>query len=241
MEKKAVEIAKGYEKLPLQDRIDVIARTFGCTTGKIETSPCRGKWRGTSDISIRFDNGASLCIGNYRTPKAKTFKVQSECVNAVLVRYNPEIVQATKEAAIPALLRREEKDNAIAAEKGLKPYTVLNVELYDGTDDQSSGYIGWYYATLAVDGKICTHIETGLHFGIMGGKVSDTPTREDYFTAGALKEDQVDYVMNNVGFSSASGLYSLPLEVPRHHGGQHFGLRRGDHRPVGRQGDGQPL
>mgnify|MGYP007025253275 CR=1 FL=1 len=41
LEKKAVEIAKGYEKLPLQDRIDVIARTFGCTTGKIETSPCR--------------------------------------------------------------------------------------------------------------------------------------------------------------------------------------------------------
>ena len=105
LEKKAVEIAKGYEKLPLQDRIDVIARTFGCTTGKIETSPCRGKWRGTSDISIRFDNGASMAIGNYRTPKAKTVKVQSECVNAVLVRYNPEIVQATKEAAIPALLR----------------------------------------------------------------------------------------------------------------------------------------
>ena len=41
--------------------------------------------------------------------------------------------------------------------------------------------------------------------------MSDTPTREDYFTAGALKEDQVDYVMNNVGFSSTSDLYSLPL------------------------------
>ena len=105
LEKKAVEIAKGYENLPLQDRIDVIARTFGCTTGKIETSPCRGKWRGTSDISIRFDNGASLCIGNYRTPKAKTVRVQSECVNAVLVRYNPEIVQATKEAAMGFTLR----------------------------------------------------------------------------------------------------------------------------------------
>ena len=35
LEKKAVEIAKRYEKLPLQERIDVIARTFGCTTGKI--------------------------------------------------------------------------------------------------------------------------------------------------------------------------------------------------------------
>ena len=191
LEKKAVEIAKGYEKLPLQERIDVIARTFGCTTGKIETSPCRGKWRGTSDISIRFDNGASLAIGNYRTPKAKTVKVQSECVNAVLVRYNPEIVQATKEAAVAALLRKEVKDNAIAAQRGLKPYTFLNVELHDGAGGKS-GYMGWYYVTLAVDGKICTHLETGLAHDIASGKVSDTPTREDYFTAGALKEDQVD-------------------------------------------------
>ena len=210
LEKKAVEIAKGYENLPLQDRIDVIARTFGCTTGKIETSPCRGKWRGTSDISIRFDNGTSLAIGNYRTPKAKTVKVQSECVNAVLVRYNPEIVQATKEAAVAALLRKEEKDNAIAAQKGLKPYTFLNVELHDGADGKG-GYMGWYYVTLAVDGKICTHLETGLAHDIASGKVSDTPTRENYFTAGALKDDQVDYVMNNVGFSSTSDLYSLPL------------------------------
>ena len=65
--------------------------------------------------------------------------------------------------------------------------------------------------TLAVDGKICTHLETGLAHDIASGKVSDTPTRENYFTAGTLKEDQVDYVMNNVGFSSTSDLYSLPL------------------------------
>ena len=46
---------------------------------------------------------------------------------------------------------------------------------------------------------------------IADGKVSDTPTRADYFTAGALKETDVDYVFNNVGFSSASTLYALPL------------------------------
>ena len=100
--------------------------------------------------------------------------MQSECVNAVLVRYNPEIVQETKEASIDALRRREAKDNEIAAQKGLKPYTLLNVELNDGADPRSSGYIGWYYVTLAVDGKICTHIETGLAHGIADGKVSDT-------------------------------------------------------------------
>ena len=35
--------------------------------------------------------------------------------------------------------------------------------------------MGWYYVTLAVDGKICTHLETGLNYDIADGKVSDTP------------------------------------------------------------------
>ena len=211
LQKKAVEIADRYKDLPLQGKIDIIAQAFGCKTGEIRTSPCTGKWRGISDMSIHFDNGASLFIGNHLTPKAKTVKVQTECVNSALVRYNPEIVQATKEAALPVLLQREAKDNEIAAQKGLKPYTLLNVEFNDGADEQTGGYIGWYYVTLAVDGKICTHLETGLSHDIADGKVSDTPTRADYFTAGALKETDVDYVFNNVGFSSASTLYALPL------------------------------
>ena len=87
-----MEIADRYKDLPLQGKIDIMAQAFGCKTGEIRTSPCTGKWRGTSDMSIHFDNGASLFIGNHLTPKAKTVKVQTECVNSALVRYNPEIV-----------------------------------------------------------------------------------------------------------------------------------------------------
>ena len=228
LQKKAAEIAQKYESLPMQDRIGIIAQTFGCTSGKIETSPCSGKWRGTSDISIRFDNGASLGIGNDLTPKAKTAKVQNELVNATLLRYNPEIVAAAKEAALAALRAREVKDNEIAAQKGLKPYTLLNVELHDGADSKS-GYMGWYYVTLVVDGKIHSHLETGLAYDIAGGKVSETPSKRSYYTAGALKEAEVDYVFNNVGFSSTSDLYSLPIsaevreraERPLRSGAQH--------------------
>ena len=211
LQEKALEIADRYKDLPLQAKIDVIAQAFGCKTGEIHTSPCTGKWRGTSDMTIRFDNGASLFIGKHLTPKAKTVKVQTECVNRTLVQYNPEIVKATKEAALPALLQREAKDNEIAAQKGLKPYALLNVEFNEGADEKTGGYIGWYYVTLAVDGKICTHLETGLNHDIASGKVSDTPTRADYYPAGALKEADVDYVLNNVGFSSASTLYTVPL------------------------------
>ena len=211
LQKKAAEIAEKYESLPMSDKIGIIAQAFGCTSGTIETSPCSGKWRGTSDVSIRFDNDTSLFIGNQRTPQAKTVKVQNELINAALARYNPEIVAATKETALAALRKREIRDNEIAAQKGLKPYTLLNVEFNDGADGKGGGYRGWYYVTLAVDGKICAHLESGLAHEIAFGEVSEAPTRETYFTAGALKDADVDYVFNNVGFSSSSDLYSLPI------------------------------
>lgn len=50
-----------------------------------------------------------------------------------------------------------------------------------------------------------------MNHDIASGSVSPTPTRENYYAAGALKESDVDYVFNNVGFSSASDLYSLHL------------------------------
>lgn len=211
LQKRALEIVDQYEGLTLQGKIDVIAQAFGCKTGEIRTSPCTGSWRGTSDMSIYFDNGSRLFIGNHLTPKTKTIKIRKEFVDRTLVQYNREIIQAKKKVALPMLLRREIKDNEIAAQKGLKPYTLLDVELCDGSDEQISGYIGWYYVTLVVDGKIFAHLETGLNYDIANGKVSATPSRTDYFIAGALKETEVDYVFNNVGFSSASTLYKLPL------------------------------
>ena len=240
LQQKAVEIAKGYEKLPMQDRIGIIAQVFGSTSGKIKTSPCTGKWRGTSDISIKFDNGTSLFIGNHGTPQAKTAKVQNECVNSALVRYNPEIISATKEAAIAALRARETKDNEIATQKGLKPYTLLNVEFNDGTDEKSSDHMGWYYVTLAVGGEIHSHIETGLNYDISGGKVSETPTRENYFTAGALKESDVDYVFNNVGFSSTSDLYSLPISEEVRERAEKTLAERGEAQPAAEPGQETP-
>lgn len=50
-----------------------------------------------------------------------------------------------KAVALAALRKREVVDNAIATQKGAKPYIVLNVELCDGVSDEngSSSYIGW--------------------------------------------------------------------------------------------------
>ena len=213
LQEKAAEIFKKYENLSMQDKIGIIAQAFGCTSGEIKTSPCYGKWRGTSDISIRFDNGTSLFLGNHMTPQAKTVRVQKEHVNSTLLWYNPEIVAATKEIALAALRKREIADNAIAKQKGKKPYTLLNVEFNNGASDNSGGYMGWYYVTLAVDGKIHAHLDSKLSAEIATGKVSENPTQYRCFAAGPLKvvDANADYVFNNVGFCSTSTRYSLPL------------------------------
>ena len=148
MQNKGFAIAERYDKKPLQEKINIIAETFGCKTGAIKTSPCTGKWRGTSDISLVFDNGCSLFIGNRRTAQAKTARVQNEYVGNTLAQYHPEIVQELKELATPGLLKREEKDNAVANKKGLKPYVFLNVELNDGSDQASGAYIMVDFLTL---------------------------------------------------------------------------------------------
>lgn len=208
LQKKAVAFAGRYKKLSLQEKVNVIARTFGCETGEIYTTPCRGEWRGTSDMYIRFDHGGELFLCNSLTSKAKTVKVRTEYVDSALVHYNPEIVQATKEEALSKLRKWEAVDNAIAVNKGLDPYTLLCVEF---NNDPDAGYMGWYYVTLAVGGKIHAHLETNLHYAILNGKVGATPRHECYFPAGALKESDVDYVFHNVGFSAKSHLYTLPL------------------------------
>ena len=208
---KGFEIAKRYEKLSMQDRLNMIAATFGCKTASLTSSLCTGKWRGTSDISIALDNGTSLFAGNYRTPQAKTARVRNECVTNLLAQYNSEIVQEKIALATAALAKREAEDNAVAAEKGLKPYTFLTVELNNGADELSNGCSGWYYVTLNVDDKIIAHVETGLHYDIERGVVNEHTSNRNYFIAGALEEKDVDFVFNNVAFSTQKGLYQFPI------------------------------
>ena len=116
LQEKALEIADRYKDLPLQAKIDVIAQAFGCKTGEIHTSPCTGKWRGTSDMTIRFDNGASLFIGNHLRRKPR----RSRC------RWNVSTVlwcSTTRRSSRPPRKRpcravaAGAKDNEIAAKR----------------------------------------------------------------------------------------------------------------------------
>ncbi len=121
IQKKAVEIAGKYENLPLQDKIGIVAQAFSGTEGKIETSPCTGKWRGTSDISIKAnplkhvedtieqnDNSFDGIINNTPTPTADELEAKA--------RSGGQISLAEYAAALKA-----EKEQGKKAEPGKKP------------------------------------------------------------------------------------------------------------------------
>jgi hypothetical protein len=210
-QKKNFTIADGFAHLPLQDRLNIIAETFGCKTASVETSPCTGKWRGTSDISVRLDNGASLFIGNRQTPEAKKQTTISQCVNNALSQYNPQTVTEAKRNAYIALLEQERKDNAAAEQRGLKPYKVLTVEMNDGRDAKTGGYIGWYYVMLDVGGRIFGHLTSNLNSDISRGVVGEDYGKRSYYVAGGLGKFDVDYVFDNVGHSTLDGAYKMEL------------------------------
>jgi hypothetical protein len=82
------------------------------------------------------------------------------------------------------------------------------VEINDGSVNASGGYIGRYFVTLEVNGKIVNHLETSLCYEIANGTVSETP-KMTYYVAGGLKDKDVDFVFNGVGFSSMKDDYSI--------------------------------
>jgi len=211
LQKHGFELAEKCEKLPLQDRLNMIAETFGCRTASIRTSPCTGAWRGSSDIFIDFDNGTSLPVGNDKTPQSKTARVRNECVNKALTKYHPEIVSEAKAQALAVLSQREAKDNAIALKQGLKPYRLLGVEFNDGSNPRERDNIGWYYVSLEVGGEIIGHMETGLSLDISRGTVSDDISSRNFYAVEKLKEDDLGFVFDNRSFSSDSRSYSINL------------------------------
>lgn len=180
-----------------QNNMDKLAQLFGATTGTKIGSPCGGKWAGTTDYSIKFDNEAKMFISN----GMKSF---DEILEIYISQYKNFILN--KEKIVSAFKEMSIRDNKIAKEKGLKPYTVLDIDFYKG----NSGHLGWFYIVLEVGEKTFKMIETNMGYAIANNKLEDyLKGRENYFVAGAIKESDSDYVFGNVGFSSEGTLYKL--------------------------------
>jgi hypothetical protein len=182
--------------MKLQYKMNEIASVFGASIGTKAHRRCSGKWRGTVDYSIEFDNGESYFVGN--SSSRKKFE---QLVDETYSLYNPLTVHATKKYALGQLKLRAAQDNAIAEKMGVLSYEVVSVEMIT-----TGSHLGWYYAVLEIGNEIVSHLETGLFCDIQKQKF-DESIGVRYYTAGAVKDEEVDYIFNGVGFSSKSTIY----------------------------------
>ncbi len=186
--------------MTLQAKLDLIAAAFDASTGAKVWKRAKGGRRGSVDWAIRFDNGATLFVGNSCSGRSFEWYVDN-----LVALYNPERVQQTKAWALSVLRERAAIDNDIAAQKGLLPYEVISIEL-NVSDPKCR--MGWYYPVLEVGGHVFKHVDTGTHYDIMHRRLKKDAGGH-YYVAGGLREDEADYVFHGVGFSSTSPLYKM--------------------------------
>lgn len=175
-----------------KEKMNELAKLFNAQTGEKVSRSCSGKWSGTIDYSIRFNNGCKFFISN----GMERFDHNLDYLLKVYGTFKE------KKAEIISILREMEKDDMLmAAENNLKSYHVIDVDYQKNDDD----YIGWFYVVIEVDGVQTTIQETGLCYSIKnfcndGNKdhlLSKMSSK--YYVAGGV--DTPEYVFHGYGFS----------------------------------------
>ena len=175
----------------MQLKMNRLAELFGAKTGTKTGVRCSGKWAGTTDYSVTFDNGEHFFISN----GMKAWDINFDKIFRTYSRF------AEKKSEIIDVLRTiEEQDRKIAEEQGLLSYHVIDVDY-----QKTGGYIGWFYVTIQLsDGRITTMQETGLKYGIIyfllfddSEQLKDMPGR--YRIAGGCTKP--DFVFHGYGFN----------------------------------------
>jgi len=162
-------------------------------------SPCTGKWAGTTDYSLRWEDGQEMFVNN------GMYGFKSRLTEAVegLKRCR----SAEHQRAVMEVLREwQASDARLSQEHGVKGYDILGFVEEDGG---SCGQI-WWGLRLKVGDRVFDHIETGLWLYMSESadavrKDMESKKGVPVWTAGAVQE--VDYIFHGVGFNSQDELY----------------------------------
>lgn len=158
---------------------------------------CTGKWRGTTDYGVLFDDGLDYWISNGMTFFEDKIK---DTINEI------HTITTNRDEYLRILRQQAERDNQTAASKGLLPVEVLDI----GIESQSKTYFLWTYVTLKVGGaRTFKFTETGLYYDMKNNNMQQwiECCKRELFTAGAVKKP--DYIFGNVRFSSTDDLYKI--------------------------------
>ena len=184
-----------------QKQVDELTKAFGFTTNKVIRTSCTGDWRGTWDYSVVFDDRVEFFIANgmkyfkqILDEKVKTYTGFAQNKNKIM-----EVLKQIEEA--------DSKREYIGSNT-LKPYTILDVDFVK----DSKRNMGWFYITMKVGDEIINYIETHMSYELKNMACNDEYrpnliANHEYYVAGGIHDDKVNYVFNKVGYSTIEPLY----------------------------------
>lgn len=178
------------------DHLDQFTELVGRKTWTLVSHPCTGKWRGTTDYGIQFEDGFRYFVSNGMT-------YFEEKISDAIMEINT--VQKNREQYLQILRVQAQHDNLVAASEGLLPVKVISVEM----NFKSGNYFLWPYAMLEVNGIRFKFIETGMCYAMKEDRMDRWVERykKPLFTAGAVQHP--DHIFGNVRHSSTEDLYRI--------------------------------
>lgn len=180
---------------------DELCKLLGHKTWTKTKSACTGKWAGTWDYFLRWEDGTEMFVSNGMYGFEKTVE---ETIDMLKRTRKPEYQKAIME-----VLYEYEKDDALLAKKNnMKSYHILGLIEITGT---SCELISWGIR-LKIGDYIRDFRETGLCFDIMDGanKLRQTKDREKgrpVWVAGGVTDP--DFIIHGVAHSSTEGCYRV--------------------------------
>lgn len=178
---------------------DKFTQLLGHKTWKKVGEPCTGKWRGTTDYFLVFEDNTRVFISNGMTFFDEN--LQREISN--FERFTSPDFQ---KKMMDVLNEQREVDNEIAKREGLLPYSILGF-VYK----QRLGGIT-YGLKLKVDDRTFDFVETGLVMDMLEFPIGKEALlkgwmRKPLFTAGAVENPT--FIFHNVRFSHVDKLYKF--------------------------------
>lgn len=176
--------------------LETLIGQMGCKAYKRWKKPCVGKYRGTYDYGVTFDNGLDLFISN--GPDGFEARIRGMIGNINTMRLN-------REKYIMVIGRRLEEDNRLSGLEGMNTVKLLDV----GVNLDMQDKFLWNYLLVEVAGKTFRFTETSLSRHLANGTVEkwigERPINT--FTAGAVEHP--DHIIGNVRFSSTDSSYKI--------------------------------
>lgn len=183
-----------------QQKMNRLAELFGAKTGKKIGTACRGKYAGSKDYSVKFDNGGEFYIST-------GISMFDEKLDRYISQY--ENFYDNKDFYMEKLKELATADNNLADECGYNHYKVIDIRI---NTDINTEYYGWIYAVIEVDGTIINFLTSHLNAGLLNGKeefLNYVNSKRKFFVAGGINENDVDFIFHGVGHSTKSTIYKL--------------------------------